>query len=108
MPTESESGMPREAKRRKSNDGKSIEICHSFTPQRSSVSDPRFKPAPAASSPLTELQSSQLPPTPEPNVDYQAVLLSLSDEYVSAAYSLTGSLAAADSTREQYEQYHDS
>lgn len=59
-----------------------------------------------ASSPLTELPSSQMPPTPPPNVDYQAVLLSLSDEYVNAAYDMSASLTSTDSSHEQLEEYH--
>ncbi|KAK5137029.1 hypothetical protein LTR08_001038 [Meristemomyces frigidus] len=100
-----DAGMPREAKRRRSNDGNVIAVCSAPTAQRSSASQ-RLKQAPVASSPLTALPSSQIPPAPQPNVDYQAVLLSLSDEYVGAAYSLSASLASPDSTREQYEQYH--
>ncbi|KAK5118621.1 hypothetical protein LTR85_008086 [Meristemomyces frigidus] len=100
-----EPAMPREPKRRRSNDGNVIPVCDAPVPQRSSASQ-RVKQAPVASSPLTELPLSQLPPTPPPNVDYQAVLLSLADEYVTAAYSMSASLASADSTREEHEHYH--
>lgn len=126
--------MSREPKRRRSNDGNIIPVCDAPVPRRSSSSQrfketpvassslteptsstplpqrsstsQRVKQAPVASSPLTELPSSQMPPTPPPNVDYQAVLLSLSDQYVTAAYSMSASLAAADSTSEQLEHYH--
>lgn len=48
------------------------------------------KQEPPASSPLTDLQSSQIAPTPpppplRPSVDEQAVLLALADEYLDAA-----------------------
>lgn len=61
---------------------------------------------PPASSPLTELTSSQMPPTPPPATDYHAILLALSDEYVSAAYSMSGSLANTNEVTEQLEEYH--
>ncbi|KAK4550510.1 hypothetical protein LTR36_000089 [Oleoguttula mirabilis] len=97
--------MPREPKRRRSNDGDVIPVCDVPAPQRSSASQ-RVKQAPVASSPLTELLSSQMPPTPPASVDYQAVLLALADEYVTAAYEMSASLASADSTGEQHEHYH--
>lgn len=59
------------------------------------------------SSSLTELPSSQLPPTPPPNVDYRAVLLALADEYISAAYSMSTSLATSDHADKLQDQYCD-
>lgn len=70
--------MSREAKRRRSNEGKPVAVC----------------------------DTPQLPPTPPPSTDYQAVLLALSDEYVSAAYAISGSLAWTDQTDDQLEEYH--
>lgn len=64
-------------------------------------------PQPPESSPLTELASSQVvPPTPSPDVDYQSVLLSLSEEYVQAAHSMSGHLCSPDATEKDLEQYH--
>jgi hypothetical protein len=63
---------------------------------------------PPTSSPLTELASSQLPPTPPsvPSVDYQATLLSLSDEYISAAYSMSTSLAGGEVPGDKLDEYY--
>lgn len=97
--------MPREAKRRRSNEGKPIAVCDASAPPQKSTSSQRVKQAPPVSSPLTELASSQLPPTP-PNYDYQSTLLALSDEYVGAAYAMGGSLASAVDGSEDLEHYH--
>lgn len=61
---------------------------------------------PPESSPLSELHSSQVPPPPSPGLDYQSALLSLSDEYIDAAHSMSAFLASGDATEEHYEQYH--
>jgi hypothetical protein len=60
-----------------------------------------------ASSPLTELASSQFPPTPpnHPSVDYQAALLTLSDEYITAAYSISTSLAGGEVVEDRLDEY---
>ncbi|KAI7327247.1 hypothetical protein KC315_g7241 [Hortaea werneckii] len=97
--------QPREAKRRRSNEGKAVPVCVSPAPPNSSGAQ-HVNRAPPASSPLTELNSSQLPPTPPPATDYHAILLALSDEYVSAAYSMSGALANTNEVTEQLEQYH--
>ena len=86
--------MPREQKRRRSNEGVAIAVCEVPVPRRLTPQQ-RTKQPPVASSPLTELASSQMPPTPSPNVDYLDVLLSLADEYVNAAYSMSTSVAAS-------------
>ncbi|KAI6889337.1 hypothetical protein KC360_g4400 [Hortaea werneckii] len=95
----------REAKRRRSNEGKAVPVCVSPAPPNS-IGAQHVNRAPPASSPLTELNSSQLPPTPPPATDYHAILLALSDEYVSAAYSMSGALANTNEVTEQLEQYH--
>ncbi|CAK1361559.1 hypothetical protein CB0940_03079 [Cercospora beticola] len=106
----------RSPKRRRSNDGTALPIDNQ--PERHAASvkhEPeskssrqmlQSKPVPA-SSPLTELASSQLPPTPTPltSVDYQAALLALSDEYISAAYSMTGPLSGKEASDELLDQY---
>ena len=51
------------------------------------------------------LNSSQFPPTPQPSVDYQAVLLSLADEYVASAYGMSISIAAGNVSEEQHNIY---
>ncbi|KAI7585308.1 hypothetical protein KC316_g6243, partial [Hortaea werneckii] len=97
--------QPREAKRRRSNEGKAVPVCVSPAPPNPSGMQQVNRPPPA-SSPLTELTSSQLPPTPPPATDYHAILLALSDEYVSAAYSMSGSLASTNELTKQLEEYH--
>merc|ERR1712072_615314 len=97
--------QPREAKRRRSNEGKAVPVCVSPAPPNLSGMQHVNRPPPA-SSPLTELTSSQLLPTPPPATDYHAILLALSDEYVSAAYSMSGSLASTNEVTKQLEEYH--
>ena len=83
-------------------------VCDTPVPQRGGAVQVKqeSKPAAVASSPLTELASSQLPPTPRPNIDYQAVLLALADEYVNAAYSMSGLIATGNATDYQLEEYN--
>ncbi|EME48280.1 hypothetical protein DOTSEDRAFT_124072 [Dothistroma septosporum NZE10] len=90
-------------KRRRSNDGQVIPVCKPPKPSQTQ----RVKQPPPTSSPLTELGSSQFPPTPTPaNIDYQAVLLDLSNEYISAAYSMSSALAMPEVSVEQLDEYH--
>ncbi|KAK3696308.1 hypothetical protein LTR37_018044 [Vermiconidia calcicola] len=96
--------MARSPKRRRSNEGHAVPVCEVPNPPK--PSSQRLKQEPPASSPLTELNSSQFPPTPQPNVDYQAVLLALSDEYVTAAYSLSTSIATGNATDKEGEEYY--
>jgi hypothetical protein len=113
----------RSAKRRRSNEGISIPVSQpqkqQSTVQKSSVQQPSVQqydvrkpayvhiPKPPESSPLTELATSQVvPPTPFPDVDYQSVLLSLSEEYVSAAHTMSSRLCSPDATEEELPQYH--
>lgn len=78
--------QPRSPKRRRSNDG---DIIHVMDHQPASQhSNSLKKPVAVVSSPLTELPSSQIPPTPTPALDTCAILLSLADEYALTAYSL--------------------
>ena len=59
------------------------------------------------SSPLTDLVSSQVvPQTQSSGIDYQATLLSLSDEYVTAAHAMSGRLCSPEATEEDLSQYH--
>ncbi|KAI5367974.1 Putative chromatid cohesion factor MAU2 [Septoria linicola] len=112
----------RSPKRRKSNNGASIPICqppatiqppprpqHIKQEPDPTQHDPFSKQMRAlpASSPLTELASSQMPPTPPPStsIDYRSALLALSDDYISAAYSMTGSLATLEVPEELLDRY---
>lgn len=96
-------------KRRRSNEGKPIQVKQ---PQKQQQPPPpqgayvQF-PKPPASSPLTEFTSSQfVPPTPTPDVDYQSVLLALSEEYVTAAHSMSAHLCSPNATKDDLAQYH--
>jgi hypothetical protein len=102
---------PRSPKRRKSNDSEVIEVHHVQRPrpQPQKPSAPQRVArveVPASSSPLTGLPPSQIPAAPKLNVDYQAVLLSLSDEYVTAAYSLSPSISAGMAPETALNEYH--
>lgn len=69
-------------------------------------SAPKRTIKPPESSPLSELNSSQVPPPQSPGLDYQAALLSLSDEYIDAAHSMSPFLASGDATEKHYQEYH--
>ncbi|KAK5109234.1 hypothetical protein LTR62_007216 [Meristemomyces frigidus] len=88
--------MHRPAKRRRSDDAAALK--HEIVPQK-----PCVVQAPPASSTLLEV-GAPLPPAPA--VDYQAVLLSLSDEYVSAAHDMSTSVAEGGFEDQDMEQYH--
>ncbi|KAF2165096.1 hypothetical protein M409DRAFT_67387 [Zasmidium cellare ATCC 36951] len=105
LKTLEEGSMARPPKRRKSNEGHPVPTCGPSTgPQAISR---HVKQEPPASSPLTELTSSQMPPTPTPaNVNYQAVLLGLCDEYISAAYSMSVGLSGAEVSDQDLDTYH--
>lgn len=98
----------RTAKRRRSNEGETIHVSQSqkhqpHPPPKAYVQIPK----PPESSPLTDLVSSQVaPPTPSPDVDYQSVLLSLSEEYVTAAHGMSAHLCSPDATEEELSRYH--
>ena len=95
----------RSPKRRRSNEGATIHVSQSPMPPPSSV--PKRTVKPPDSSPLTELTSSQAPlPPPSPGLDYQAALLSLSDEYIAAAHSMSSFLALGDAMEAHHAQYH--
>ena len=102
-PTQADVQRPQ--KRRRSNDGVAVPVCDVPAPQKRSTQHVIKQQAAPVSSPLTELNSSQLPPTPEVHIDYQAVLLALADEYISAAYSMSASLATSDE-EDLCEEYH--
>lgn len=94
--------MARSPKRRRSNDGHAIPMCDAKPPAKR---PPQRKPSIVASSPLTELNPSQFPPTPQPSIDYHTVLLSLAEEYINAAYSMSNSTATSDAPNMQHEEY---
>ncbi|KAM0713924.1 hypothetical protein Q7P37_010886 [Cladosporium fusiforme] len=97
-------------KRRHSNDGKPIQVRQPQKPQQPAPPSQGAYvqiPKPPESSPLTEFTSSQfIPPTPTPDIDYQSVLLSLSEEYVTAAHSMSLNLCSSDATEDDLAQYH--
>lgn len=100
-----EAAMPDSPKRRRSNDGRAVPVCDSRVPQKR-TSHPQVECEPnVASSPLTELASSQMTATPQPHIDYQAVLLALADEYIAAAYSFSTPLAVSGTSDQQQEDY---
>jgi hypothetical protein len=95
--------MQHPPKRRRSNEGQAIPVCEVNVPAKRSVSH-QYLQAPISSSPLTELNSSQMPPTPippPPKAEYQPMLLAFADEYVNAAYSMS-SLVDSDEKRDEY------
>ena len=94
----------RPPKRRKSNEGQAVPT-HPMAPQKRVQS--LTQQMPPSSSPLTELNSSQLPPTPQPNMDHMSMLLSLADEYTNAAYSMSTAVASGSASDEQSEQYYE-
>lgn len=104
--------MAPSTKRRRSNEGHVVPVDplpepKTQTPRPASAQRP--KAAPVASSPLTELASSQFQPMPaeiSSTIDNQAALLALSDEYISAAYSMSSSLSTAEVDEEQLDHYH--
>lgn len=94
-------------KRRRSNEGQAIPVCEPSKETLQYSWTQRVKQTAPTSSPLTELASSQFPPTPTPaNIDYQAVLLNLSNEYISAAYNMSSTLATPEVSEEQLDDYH--
>lgn len=101
----------RSAKRRPSNEGDNITVKHR-QPQNDQQQPPLPRPyvaipKPPESSPLSELVSSQVvPPTPASDVDYQSVLLSLSEEYVNAAHTMSARLCSPHATKVELSQYH--
>ncbi|KAK0273271.1 hypothetical protein LTR35_012343 [Friedmanniomyces endolithicus] len=109
--------MPRAAKRRRSNGGTSVAVCDELVAQKppkvqllepESVSKlkpeprPEVKHEPETFEVPSVREASRLPPTP----DYQAVLLSLADEYVMAAHQMSSALAASDFDKDHIERYH--
>lgn len=96
--------MPRSPKRRRSNDRHAVPVCDTQAPTKQKIRLVKREEVPS-SSPLTELDSSQMPPTPQPKVDYQGILLSLAEEYISAAYKMSLSIAAGVAPDEQFGMY---
>ena len=88
-------------KRRRSNDGHAIAVCEIPVSMKRNLSQQHVQ-APY-SSPLTELTSSQMPPTPtpQPRAEHQPVLLALADEYIHAAYGMS-STVDSDEQRDVY------
>lgn len=96
------SEMASAPKRRRSNEGHAIPVCN-LPPQTKPAVSQQHVQVPASSSPLTQLNSSQMPPTPTPvlKAEYQPMLLALADEYVNAAYSMS-SHVDSDKRRDEY------
>ena len=103
--------MQRSPKRRRSNEGHAVPVCEVPKSMVTSVKQEQ-KPSEVSSSPLTELASSQLhAPSqlqvpPKPKMDYQTTLMSLSDEYMNAAYSMITGFATGNASEEQEEEYY--
>ncbi|KAK1813198.1 hypothetical protein LTR12_012452 [Friedmanniomyces endolithicus] len=111
------SGMPRAAKRRRSNGGTAVAVCDELITQKppkvqllepESVSELKTEPKPEVKhEPETiEVPSARGAPRLPPTADYQAVLLSLADEYVMAAHQMSSALAASDFDKDLVERYH--
>ena len=99
--------MPRSPKRRKSNLAEQVPVQGSPPQLQRPSTWQRGHQTPASSSPLTQLTSSQMPPTPTPpDLDYQAMLLGLSDEYIDAAYSMSASLSSPAVAEAHIDEYH--
>ncbi|CAK3975635.1 uncharacterized protein RCC_04929 [Lecanosticta acicola] len=98
--------MARSNKRRRSNEGRPVPVDESAlqSQQRPHAAPSVTNPIPSAPKPTP---SSQAQPASRPaTIDYQATLLALSDEYISAAYSMTGALATAEVSDETLDEYH--
>lgn len=98
-------------KRRRSNEGHIVAVDRALQAERQPsrpASTQRPKPVPVASSPLTESTSSRKHANPviSSTIDNQAVLLGLSDEYISAAYSMGAGLSTVDVDEAQLDHYH--
>jgi hypothetical protein len=99
----------RTVKRSRSNDGDTINVSQSRKQQPHPVAKAYVQiPKYSESSPLTDLVSSQVVhSTPQSSgIDYQATLLSLSDEYVTAAHAMSARLCSPEATEEDLSQYH--
>jgi hypothetical protein len=98
----------RTVKRSSSDEGDTIVVSQSRKQQphpvaKAYVQIPRYP----QSSPLTDLVSSQVVPQKQSSgIDYQATLLSLSDEYVTAAHTMSARLCSPEATEEDLSQYH--
>ncbi|KXT13747.1 hypothetical protein AC579_10083 [Pseudocercospora musae] len=120
---EEEDAMALASKRRRSNEGIALPACDTTPQPQSTANKPHVKQVsprpqhhipkaqpkrpPPSPAPLTDLRSSQVPSTPTPAtpLNYHSILLSLSDEYTKAAYSMSCSLAGADVSVEALEKY---
>ncbi|KAK1077667.1 hypothetical protein LTR33_007892, partial [Friedmanniomyces endolithicus] len=111
------SGMPRAAKRRRSNGSAAVAVCDEQATQKppkiqlleaEPVPELKREPAPELKhEPETiEVASVQVAPISPPTADYLAVLLSLADEYVMAAHQMSSALAASDFDKDHVERYH--
>ena len=98
----------RTVKRRRSNEGTPINISQSRKQQPHPVAKAYVEiPKHPESSPLTDLISSQVaPPTQSSDIDHQATLRSLSEEYVTAAHAMSAHLCSPEATEEDFAQYH--
>ncbi|WPH04046.1 Hypothetical protein R9X50_00693000 [Acrodontium crateriforme] len=92
-------------KRRRSNDGIAIPVIEiRQVPQKPHSPAVASLKTPASFS-QTNASSSQTTPLPTPSIDYQAVLLSLADEYTTAAYSISAVASATRASDDQIQQY---
>jgi hypothetical protein len=98
----------RAIKRSSSNEGDTIIVSQSRKQQSHPVAKTYVQiPKYPESSPLTDLVSSQVVPQKQSSgIDYQATLLSLSDEYVTAAHGISARLCSPEATEEELSQYH--
>ncbi|KAK6404412.1 hypothetical protein LTR81_020734 [Elasticomyces elasticus] len=96
--------MPRPAKKRRSNEGEAVPVCDPAIPQKPSAAG-RVKRESVDSDTIAVASKPQPPGSPA-YVDYQSSLLALADEYVTAAYQLSSTIASSGFQNEEVEQYH--
>lgn len=100
----SDHNMASASKRRRSNEGDAI---HCETPQSHTVVQHQTN---HQSDVITGHQDAYLPQASSspalPSTDYQPLLLALADDYVSAAHSMSETLASPDATEEDVRKYH--
>lgn len=96
--------MARSPKRRRSNDGHAAPVYGTQPATKQNGHLIKREQIPS-SSPLTELSSSQMPPTPQPKVDYQFILLSLAEEYINSAYKMSLLITTGTGPEQQFNTY---
>ncbi|KAK3646584.1 hypothetical protein LTR56_000488 [Elasticomyces elasticus] len=96
--------MPRPAKKRRSNEGEAVPVCDPAILQKPPAAG-RVKRESVDSDTIAVASKPQPPGSPA-YVDYQSSLLALADEYVTAAYQLSSTIASSGFQNEEVEQYH--